>query len=525
MVKVTKKLLFWSVLSFLYSIPARSQNQVIGVDDTTYPCSAAGMNSAIAALPTKANGIVDARKCFSGIAGQTTTVSVGNGTAQYGVTLLLPSAIYSGSANPLFFVNIRSRLVTEPGTIIQQTSSSGNGVIVAGVASGVGLAGGIDGRGTIQGPGSSKSTGTGLILGGSSDPGNSTRYAANYVSIGPITIAGFALGELVANNVYLARHEHTQIYDNVNPMSEPSSTSGSAENTSWDHVQFGGNGSKSVGTIMLDGGPNGVEDSFKDCSLDGVVVNINGRTVVRAFFETTHFELTTGLGSQTADFITTSGGAGHFVVVSGGEFVEDVRSNRTRFINHGVGNLRLLNNAFYPAEHLAQIVNATGTAATEIYGPLALHTAELLGGTSTGGTIVCVNNLGCKYNSGIATSAGVASASFLMYQLGLVMSNTAPTISSGFGTSAFVAQNNGTPAFTINVGGGGSATNGVIRLAQAASGWVVDCADLTTQSATVFITKQIASSQTTATIANFSTSGAQAPWAANDILSCKAMAR
>jgi hypothetical protein len=107
----------------------------------------------------------------------------------------------------------------------------------------------------------------------------------------------------------------------------------------------------------------------------------------------------------------------------------------------------------------------------------------------------------------------------------LMVSSTAPTISSGFGTSPSVASNNGTAAFTINVGTGGSATSGVIGLPTATNGWVCHAQDLTTNSATVFVTKQTASSTTTATIGNFNTSGAAAAWVASDILHISCSAR
>jgi|HubBroStandDraft_6_1064221.scaffolds.fasta_scaffold00599_28 hypothetical protein len=104
-------------------------------------------------------------------------------------------------------------------------------------------------------------------------------------------------------------------------------------------------------------------------------------------------------------------------------------------------------------------------------------------------------------------------------------SNTAPTISSGFGSTPSIASNNGSAAFTINVGTGGSATSGVIGLPAATNGWVVHCDDLTTQSATVFVTKQTASATNSATIGNFNTSGTAAAWAASDILHCTARGR
>jgi hypothetical protein len=107
----------------------------------------------------------------------------------------------------------------------------------------------------------------------------------------------------------------------------------------------------------------------------------------------------------------------------------------------------------------------------------------------------------------------------------VLTSATAPTISSGFGTSPSIVNNNGTATFTINVGTGGTATSGVIGLPAATNGWRVTCDDLTTQSASVFITKQTASSTTTATVTQFNTSGVATAWAASDILTCDAWAR
>ncbi len=109
------------------------------------------------------------------------------------------------------------------------------------------------------------------------------------------------------------------------------------------------------------------------------------------------------------------------------------------------------------------------------------------------------------------------------YQVGgvLLCSGTAPTISSGFGTSPSIPTNNGTCAFTVNVGSTATAS-GVIGLPTATTGWVVACNDITTTSSTTFITKQTAGTTTTATIGNFNTSAASANWTANDILRCSA---
>ena len=107
----------------------------------------------------------------------------------------------------------------------------------------------------------------------------------------------------------------------------------------------------------------------------------------------------------------------------------------------------------------------------------------------------------------------------------LLANTTAPTISSGFGTSPSIAGSNGTAAFTINVGTGGAATSGVIGFPTATNGWVVKCDDITTQSASVFVTKQTASSATTATVTQYNTAAAATAWVASDILHCMAHGR
>jgi hypothetical protein len=108
----------------------------------------------------------------------------------------------------------------------------------------------------------------------------------------------------------------------------------------------------------------------------------------------------------------------------------------------------------------------------------------------------------------------------------LIISTTAPTISSGFGTGPSITANNGTTSFRINVGTGGVATTGVIGLPAANAGWNCYASDITTQTATVARTQQIGpGNTTTVTIGNFTDLGAAGAWVASDILivSCFAL--
>jgi len=106
-----------------------------------------------------------------------------------------------------------------------------------------------------------------------------------------------------------------------------------------------------------------------------------------------------------------------------------------------------------------------------------------------------------------------------------LISPTAPTISSGFGKAPAVFNANGTAAFTINVGTGGTANSGVIGLLTATHGWACTCTDITTNSSTVFACKQIgAGTTTTAPIGEFTASGAAHAWEASDILAVSCFA-
>jgi len=94
---------------------------------------------------------------------------------------------------------------------------------------------------------------------------------------------------------------------------------------------------------------------------------------------------------------------------------------------------------------------------------------------------------------------------------------TAPTISSGFGTSPSIPSNQGTVSFSINVGTGGTASSGVIGMPTAPAGWDCDVHDVTSGSTN--LTDQTGSTTTSVTFTNFLRStGAVSAWPASDIL-------
>ncbi len=98
---------------------------------------------------------------------------------------------------------------------------------------------------------------------------------------------------------------------------------------------------------------------------------------------------------------------------------------------------------------------------------------------------------------------------------------TAPTTSSGFGTGPSVAANNGTAAFTVNVGTGGTASAGVLTMPAATTGWICDVQNRTGQAANRADqhTVQTATTTTSITVQNQTIStGAALAWSASDIL-------
>lgn len=115
-------------------------------------------------------------------------------------------------------------------------------------------------------------------------------------------------------------------------------------------------------------------------------------------------------------------------------------------------------------------------------------------------------------------SFNVAAAAFI---------NTAPTIGSGFGASPSITASNGTAAFLVNVGTGGTASNGVITMPAATTGWNCHVENRTGVLANVANqrTMQIATTTTSVTVENQTIStGAALAWTASDVLALMCVA-
>jgi len=99
------------------------------------------------------------------------------------------------------------------------------------------------------------------------------------------------------------------------------------------------------------------------------------------------------------------------------------------------------------------------------------------------------------------------------------LGSAAPTISSGFGTSPSVANQNGNAAFVINVGTGGTATNGVIGMPTTINGWVAACVDITAAAGhTGLQTVQTASATNSITIESQNSAGTATAWATGSLV-------
>jgi hypothetical protein len=109
---------------------------------------------------------------------------------------------------------------------------------------------------------------------------------------------------------------------------------------------------------------------------------------------------------------------------------------------------------------------------------------------------------------------------------GVLISSKNPSVTAGFGTGADVTANsNGTASFQVSVGSTASSSGTVTMPMAAPTGWNCSCTDITTFSATVFQCRATPGTATTIGLANLNTSGANANWAANDLLDVSCFAR
>jgi len=124
---------------------------------------------------------------------------------------------------------------------------------------------------------------------------------------------------------------------------------------------------------------------------------------------------------------------------------------------------------------------------------------------------------------GINPASSITAASFNggigLQSAHVADSVTAPTIASGFGTSPSIVASNGTAAFILNIGTGGTATSGVVAMPTATTGWAcsVQPASAPQAGAAMYSMPTSASS---VTITNYNVASAVAvAWTSGDIIS------
>jgi hypothetical protein len=238
------------------------------------------------------------------------------------------------------------------------------------------------------------------------------------------------------------------------------------------------------------------------------------------------------LGCGNADFTyathTLSGGASSLFSFAGAGALSASPFTLTgTVITGGSGTTTFPYFYFNQSSNAPTTFNTSGTI-LGMNGPSGFAGYFLDFHTNGGTNLFNVNFAGVLAATQITQTAAGSSVAFDKYQFGAGISfllSNAPTISSGFGTSPSVSHSNGTAAFTINVGTGGTASTGTIGLPAAFTGWHVECTDVTTQSATVDVTRQTGvGTTTTVPIGNFTSGGIAGAWGSADVLVCGAMA-
>jgi len=150
------------------------------------------------------------------------------------------------------------------------------------------------------------------------------------------------------------------------------------------------------------------------------------------------------------------------------------------------------------------VQNSTGSSQIRIFGP-------------TNGTPNIINFLTNSASAGTIDAAQKWRLSSLGDINGnLIISSTAPTIASGFGTSPSIVAAN-TAAFRIVVGSGGTDSLGTITFPAASTGWVCSVQNITNP--LPYRTAQIAYGTTQVQVGNINPAGTSyIAWTAGDVL-------
>lgn len=401
-------------------------NNILYVDGIKYPCTAAGINSAIAALSASVY-TVDARGCGS-ITGQSTTVTIPPATI-----LWLPGA-YSGSANPLFVVDRSAQLQLSGGSITE-TATGANAVVLAGTGFSW-FPGGVFGTGAIYGPGAPfsapatiTSTATGIIIGGSSDTGNSIGNGAQGAVIDRILVEGFRYAFRFGNNAYNIDIRNSRAHDNTQNLYEPTGLTSSGEDlrttgSSFTNTNITGNyancvqlaDASALSSWTISGG------SFDECQL--VTATAESVTIVG-----THFENPNATAAGLADSTIVSGGA---TTLSGIALYEDGSVTKTASITVASGSLVVSGGTFDSrAATTANAIlnNSSGSVTISGISSISGYTSTVTKGSSGHDILLSngilqldsINSAFSRFNYCGATSGGTQACANTAFNLPLIV--------------------------------------------------------------------------------------------------------
>jgi hypothetical protein len=527
-------------------------NTAISVDGVRYPYTAAGLNRAIKEAISGGGGLVDAR----GMAGTftfTSEVEVGS-TAGKPITLLLSPA-----------ANI--------GCNIKDSSSYcfrvfNNGYLIGGWSPGTG-------QGTSIGAISASTNMRGII--GTDDSLGGITNTAHIEGIFVSNINGGVLAD--AAMVIRGTKDNTVVRncDVVNPFGVGLHIGGTTEKASvgeltiedvWVNGSNGGTTNTTAQPVLIDGNTlSGNSSSIRFISgsivapgrgFNNVAIDGGGVFAVAVVsFIGTHFEGSINPAETTTPGISVRNSASNLMIV-GGEYLFSYGTAFTLSISANSNNVSVYNmrtNHYNQVQNTVAGVNQVSTANQSIVryesepnfsnsqatftAPPGITPAVFVQGT---GANVQLNSLGGGFTRVTVPETSNTNTTTLPVpnfnvQLavtpGMAISPSAPSISSGFGTSPCIggASNgskctgmaNGTASFVVNVGTGGISSNGVLMMPEAANGWNCFVTDITHPSTNN--TRESASTPTTVTLNNYSNSGVMVPWPASDVLVLSCFAR
>jgi hypothetical protein len=295
-----------------------------------------------------------------------------------------------------------------------------------------------------------------------------------------------------------------------------------------------------AGFLLLGASPDAQAPTAGPGAVQSVSINANGDTGQFSLYQATGGAIQfSGTFVGTVQFEATINGttwnALSVTPTAGGAAVTSATATGAwTFSNPGYSNVRVRASAWTSGNLIAQVTTVGPVALTASTVTIPSDTATITMGAALD-TVLCrgaanvIGIGGCTSsfpalkrsgttiqarlgddsgNAGLTGSNITAVNQFFMGSGVLLVSATAPTISSGFGTSPSIVASNGPSAFTLNVGTGGAATSGVVGLPAATTGWSCFANDRTNNT----VTRQTATTTTSATFT------AAAAWAASDIL-------